>query len=376
MSCKRRIRVLFVLHSFGTGGSEKVVFDLCKRLNRNFFEPFVVSLYDGLLRQEFVDAGIWSLSLSKRPGVDWGLMRNLLQVVREKSVDLINAHHFSPFIHSCLASFMTHSQLLYTDHTVNEIFAIPGYWVIIGRLLLSRCYGVIGISEDCSLQLKSTFHLPSQKIFTILNAVDLDNFGQTIDKLQKRNELNIAPSEPIIGIVGNLREQKNHQNIIRAMKVVTKQYPRAKLLIIGEGSLLDNLQSLSRQLGVDTQVLFLGSRLDTADLYQIMDVYCLCSHYEGLPLTILEAMASKVPFVGTDVPGIRDVIVDGRNGLLVEPNNPQKLGEAIIKLLNDEQGSSRLSTNGFEYVHEHHDIVPWVRTYEDLFVKAFRERIV
>lgn len=364
---KGKTRVLFVLNSFGTGGSERIVLDLCRGLDRCVYEPVVVSLYGGKLIGEFSKINVWNRCLDKKVGIDLTLMLRLSRIIREHEIDVVNAHHFSPFIHACLGSFLNHRPLLYTDHTINEIQKIPLYWRIMGTFLLKRCYGVIGISKGCSKQLQDTFHVPRHKTFTILNAIDMSRFEVNIDCQEKKKSLDICNDEKVIGCVGNLREQKNQADLLKAFKIIREHIPNTRLLLIGEGPMKEQLQSLSIKLGISNCVTFLGARLDAAELYQVMDVYCLSSHYEGLPLTILEAMASKLPVVGTDVVGINDVIVHGENGMLVKPNNPQGIAETIVFLLRNGKVAERLGYNSHQYVREQHNMVSWLKTYEALF---------
>ena len=383
MNTKKKINVLFVIFSFGTGGSERIVLDLCKGLNRDLFKPFVISFYNNIgsndffriqhgseLIEEFNKIKVWNFCLNKRGGVDFKLMKSLSKLISEKNIDVINAHHFSQFFHTCPGAFLNNTSLIYTEHTMHEIRLLPFYWVMIGRFLLKRCYAVIGISKGCTRQLMETFHVPAHKSFTVLNAIDNIRFESSINVEAKRRDIQISKNEKVIGVVGNLREQKNHANLIKAFKIIKQKVDNIRLLIVGEGPMGEQLRDLSRKLEIEPFVHFLGARLDIAELYKIMDVYCLSSHYEGLPLTILEAMSSKLPVVGTNVVGINDVIIHAQNGILVDPDNPMKLAEAIIYSLENEPEARKLSENGHLYVQEHHQMTSWIKTYETLFSSA------
>lgn len=370
------INVLFVLNSFGTGGSERVVLDICRGIDRERFRPHVTSLSGGKLTQEFDEIGVWNHSLNKKEGVDPGLMFRLGKIIRGKQIDVINAHHFSPFIHSFPGAFLNRCPMIYTDHTVDEIERIPPFWVIIGRLFVQMSYGVLGISHGCTDQLAKTFKVTPRKAFTVLNAIDLARFDRQIDRAAKRHELQIQDGEKVVGIVGNLRKQKNHESLLRAFRKVQDEMNNVKLIIVGDGYMKEPLQETAREIGIESNVLFLGSRLDVDELYQIMDVYCLSSHYEGLPLTILEAMASRVPVAATDVIGVNDVVRNGENGILAKPNNPQDLAKAIIDLFQHPDKGKALSERAYKYVSNHHDLRPWIKIYEDLFINASQRAYV
>ena len=228
-------------------------------------------------------------------------------------------------------------------------------------------YGAIGISPSVTKALMKKFKIGHDKALTILNSVDLDRFKINIDINKKRTELGLNKSDKVIGIVGNLREQKNHENIIRAFSLIRKKIANSKLVIVGGGDREQALKGLAEELGIKESILFLGSRLDVNEIYHTFDVYCLCSRYEGLPLTILEAMCCKVPIVGTEVSGIEDVITHNYNGILVPPDNYKRLAKALIELLSDPFFSRKLSNSAYKYVFENHKKTIWIKKYEDLF---------
>ena len=174
----------------------------------------------------------------------------------------------------------------------------------------------------------------------------------------------------MVGIVGNLREQKNHANLIRAFRGMLDAGVAARLLIIGEGALRAELTAMRDALGMQEDVQFLGARLDIAELYRVMDVYCLSSRYEGLPLTILEAMASGVPVVGTDVAGIREIVQHGKTGVLVEDDDAPRLTQGLLGVLGDPERARSMADEGRRYVEASHAMGPWIERYEALFQAA------
>ena len=125
-------------------------------------------------------------------------------------------------------------------------------------------------------------------------------------------------------------------------------------------------------MGLTGKVLLLGARNDVPEIMKVMNVYCLSSLMEGLPLSLLEAMSAGLPVVGTDVRGIRDVIADGQTGLLVPSDSPERLSEALIRVLTDEELARDLSTQGQRYVLREHSVEKWVGRYESLFSRNGR----
>lgn len=362
-----RINILFVLQDFGIAGSERVVLDLCKGLDKQIFNASVVSLYGGSLKKEFKNNGINAVCLNKGGGIDVIVSKKIRNFILKNRIHIVNAHHFSPYVHTFLASVLTRCKIIYTDHTVREIENLGLLWGLVGTLFLKFSNGVIGISHDVTKELMRKFKVKSNKAFTILNAVDSDRFKVNADIEKKRTELGLKQNDKVIGIVGNLREQKNHSNLISAFSIVRRKIPNSKLVIVGEGVKEKELRNQVEELGIKENVIFLGSRLDVPEIYYTFNVYCLCSHYEGLPLTILEAMCCKIPVVGTEVDGIKDVIIHDHNGILVPPDNYERLAEALIELLKNKSLVKRLSRSAYKYVLKNHDRRVWLKKYEDLF---------
>ena len=368
-----RINILFVLQTFGTGGSERVVLELCRGLDQKLFNVSAVSLCGGILQKEFQKNGIGAINLEKGRGVDLISIVKIRSLIRKDGIHIVNAHHFSPFIHASLASLFTQCEIIYTDHTVQEIETIGRFWKHAGILLTRRSFGVIGISASVSKKLKEKFGLKADKTFTILNSVDLDRFRKETDIKAKKKELGIKQDEKVIGIVANLRKQKNHKNLIRAFSLVQKSVPNSKLVIVGEGETEKELKKEIQELRLKESVIFLGARLDVDEIYPTFDAYCLCSHYEGLPLTILEAMACRIPVVGTRVDGIKDVIINNQNGLLVDPNDSRSLATALCMLIKDRDLVRGLTDSAYEYVSVNFNRRNWLKRYENFFVDCFQQ---
>jgi len=156
-----------------------------------------------------------------------------------------------------------------------------------------------------------------------------------------RTELDVEPGERLVLAVGRLVEQKNHALAIRAITEV----PDAILAIAGDGALRDNLERLAQETGVADRVRFLGLRPDARALMGAADVVVMPSRWEGLPLSALEALASGTPLVATDVRGLRELVTDGENALLV-PEEPHALAAALRRVLDDPELAARLGAAG------------------------------
>lgn len=183
---------------------------------------------------------------------------------------------------------------------------------------------------------------PAEAIRTVLNGIDIDQF-QTIDRATARRSFGFADEDLIIGSAGRLAPQKGFIYAIRAMKTVAERFPQARLVIAGEGPLEAELRAEADALGVSGNVVFLGFRRDVAAFLAAMDVFVHPSLWEGLSISLMEAMAASCPIVASDIWGNREMIRNGVNGLLVEPANPAALAEALCSVLGKPDFAAQLA---------------------------------
>jgi len=154
---------------------------------------------------------------------------------------------------------------------------------------------------------------------------------------QLRAEIGVPAEVPLVGIIARLVPIKRHEWFLEAAARVVQEFPTCQFLLVGDGERRQELQALVDQLRLDGQVHFLGWRYDLARIYADLDLAALTSANEGLPVSLIEAMAAGRPVVSTRVGGVADLVEDGIAGLLVPPDEPTALAEAICTLLSDPQ---------------------------------------
>jgi L-malate glycosyltransferase len=189
-------------------------------------------------------------------------------------------------------------------------------------------------------------------IDVVPSGIDFAPFDAVTDRDFLRMEFGFAPDDFLAGIVAALEDHKGHRYLIEAARLIKSRAPKAKIIIVGKGSLELELDKQARELQVDDLVYFLGFREDVPRLLASLDVFVLSSHLEGLGTSIMDAMASRLPVVATAVGGIPEVVKDEETGLLVAPKSPEALAEAILRLYEDRALARRLGERGHEVVHE------------------------
>ncbi len=364
-----KTNVLFFLQTLRTGGSERLVMDLCGHLDPDKFNCSVAAFIDGALHREFEEMGVPATVIPIRSAKQDALrtMRTVSGLIGRNNIHVVNAHHFTPFFYSFYGARRHRCKLFYTAHTRTEIVAINRFWSFLGGAMIRLSGAAIGISPDIGDAIKDQFGVGGSKVLTLTNAVNHRKFATAVDKEAKRKEIGLDGDDFVIGCVGNLRKQKNYPNLINAFKMVHARIPAAKLIIVGEGKRGHELKALIDDLGLQDSACLLGARSDVPEIMKVMDMYCLSSFFEGLPLSLLEAMSAGLPVVGTDVPGIQEVVEHGKTGLLVPSDDPGKLSEALLRMIGDEELARDLALRGREYVIKEHGFDTWIARYESLF---------
>jgi glycosyltransferase involved in cell wall biosynthesis len=364
------IKIGFFLWSLeALGGSERVVYDIARKLNRQFFTPVIISHKDGHVRKLYENAGIPVFIVPKKSALDLNCVITLRRLLFREKIELVNAHHLAPLLDSFAATRFSGVKVIYTEHSVWQIQALNPLLRAIFTFVARRVDASVAISRQLFDYYRKEMPYLNGKAHLVVNGIDIELFGKS-DRNHTRQDLGLPEDAKIVGIVANLRPEKNHKLLVSAFSQLAQEEKRAHLLVIGLDCMDGEIQSFAKQKYGSDRIHFLGPRDDVPDLLRLLDVYCLPSVNEGLPLTLLEAMAAGVPVIGTDVIGINEVITPFDNGILVPPDDEKSLAEAMKRIVSDGALSEKLSAGGMSYVTKHHDLDVKIRQYETLFASV------
>ena len=365
------------------GGSERLVHNLALRLDRGRFNPSVAWLIGCEPLKEFEDLQVPLHYVPKTKRVDFSTMQKFARIIETESIDIVNAQHFMPTFYAYYGCKLASKKaLVYTAHSKWEIEDIPLKWRVAGGYLLRRIDASVGVAPDVSRAIRSVFKTKASKTVTIENGVDIDAFTPRKNAVGLRTQLGLTERDTVIGIVGNLKAVKNHLLLLQAFARVAEELENVKLLIVGRGSMgesddtEDDVRLFVNNHRLTERVLFLGYRTDIPELLQVMDVFCLTSLREGLPIGLMEAMATGLPVVGTNVEGIRDVITPNVDGILVELGDVTELRNALVGLIRDERRRNKLGRAGHEKATQKYSLRRCVREYEQLFLSLANASVV
>jgi glycosyltransferase involved in cell wall biosynthesis len=355
----KRVSVLFALTSPVRGGVEEVVLALARRLDQGEFrlalaapapllDAFAGDLSGVAIDTQAVEAESW------RRRDEIGKLSGFIARVRP---DIVNAHLFrSTAVAAPLARW--HGARVVETYHGREGWrrGVIGGKFLADRLLSRLVDRVIAVSEAARAFLIAGKGYDARKIVVVPNGRDLSVFRPGVGGQSVRKELGIDRAMPLVGVVGRLEEQKGHVYLLDAWPSVHAEFPDARLLLVGEGSLRGALEERARRLGIASSVMFAGFRPDVPQVLDALDVVTLPSLYEGMPLTAIEASAMAKPVVGTAVDGTPEVIREGRTGRLVPPREPAALSRALCMLLRDPAAARAMGAAGRDFVLHRFDL--------------------
>ena len=375
---EEKINLLFLIMQMAMGGSEQLVYRLVKNIDHNLFAPSVGWFFQEKPLKEFEELRIPLYFIPKRKRFDWDTMNRIGRIVRENSIDVINAHHFMSFFYAYYGAKVANSaKLVYTEHSENDVLRVTGKWKPIGRYLLKRSDAAVGVSEAVSKTIGAHFRIRSEKIHTIENGVDLSLFSQDKEeKIRLRSRFGFPPTDILVGIVANFRKNKNHIFLLKAFHEVAKERSDVKMVIVGQGfpgdpeSSEQAIMDFIRENGLKDGVRLLGYRTDVHELLRMIDIFCLVSYKEGMSISLIEAMACGLPVVGTNVEGIRGVIDPDENGFIVEPDDVPGLTHALNRMIGDSGLRHRMGESSRQYATERYSLRRCVKETEQLFLSC------
>ncbi len=339
-----------VLHGLWVGGAEVLAARLARQFGTSFRFVFVCLDELGSLGQELRAEGFPVEVLERRSGVDWRCALRLGRLLRRERVDLVHAHQYTPFFYSLMARFLyRRPAVLFTEHGRHY----PDYprrkRMLANRLLLQRRDRVVGVGEAVRQALIRNEGLPTERVSVIYNGIDLTRFANGVhERLAVRQEIGVGAADLVLLQVARLDYLKDHATAVRMLERVVPACPGARLVLVGEGPERAKIEELVQARNLAPYVRWLGLRNDVARLMRVADLFLLTSISEGIPLTVIEAMAAGLPVVSTHVGGVAEIVEDGQTGLLAPSGDDAALAERIVRLSADEARRRQMGERGRE----------------------------
>lgn len=372
----RNLKTMYVIHSLGTGGAEKLVYDTALFLKGSGIEAVVCCLdYSGAQGEKLKKQGFKVFDLKRRMGIDLSIIKKLRAIVREEKPDILHAHQYTPYFYTMLSLPMfSRPKSVFTEHGRFYPDRIRPKRVIFNQIANIFTDAIVGVCEFTKEALVKYEMFPRDKIRVIYNGVKPDEFQLEADIASKKKSLGLSFENKVIGTIGRLCREKNYEMLIQAFAEVRKTSKDVKLLIVGDGELRGELEFFTKQLQLDNDIFFLGERQDIPELMQIFDIFTLSSDLEGASLVLLEAMASGLSVVATDVGGNPELVVDGKTGILVPPGDYKKFADAITHHLQNKKLQKEMGEAGRQRVGEKFTFKRMADEYVELYQELISKK--
>ncbi|MBF0357176.1 MAG: TIGR03088 family PEP-CTERM/XrtA system glycosyltransferase [Magnetococcales bacterium] len=375
--------VVHLLYRFDIGGLETVVVNLINRLPADEFSHVVISLTEcSNFKERIKDSTVAVYQLEKKEGKDIAVWWRLWKLLKKINPDILHTCNLSALEGVIPARLAGVPVVIHAEHG-RDGYDLDGSnkkYLLLRRLLLPFVDRVVPVSEDLALWLERVVRVPKGKIKKIINSIDSQLPPRSKAQRLPLPDQKFANEDSfIIGTVGRLWPVKDQGNLLKAfaqLKVMAGEGGRRlRLILVGDGPQRAELERLADQLGITKQLWITGWREDVSQLLRGMDVFALPSMAEGTPLTILEAMAAGLPVVATQVGGVAEMVVPGKTGLLVAPQNHQDLALALYSYVNNPDLAPIHGAAGRELFLQKFSLEQMVHQYKILFIGSLQGKI-
>ena len=370
-------RILHIIDHLGPGGAQEALLNLVKFADRSRFELEVAAMhgfgfYWDLLRQE----GVPVHSLSRHKFVPL-YVSNLVRLLQRGRFDVVHCHLIAANLIAKPLAALCGVPVLFNHDQCNDVFRYRNkvrLWL--DRLTNRFTDQIIAVSASTRNFLVEWEKIPPHKVALIYNAVDLERFSPGSEELRLdcRRQFGFPETAKVVLGAGRLQAQKNFPGFLETAAALSRLLPEVRFVIAGEGPDRARLENLARRLGIADRVEFLGFVTRMRELYLASDVLFFPSFFEGTPMTVLEAMASGLPIVASEIDGTAEVLTDGVDALLAPAEQTQMFVARLATVLRDQALSQRLAQQALAKVRQQYSATAMVHEVEKLYLKHLQNK--
>jgi L-malate glycosyltransferase len=320
--------------------------------NREELETSVVCLdQEGPLAGALRERGIGVHWTHRGKGIDLRQVFRIAEIIKTFKPEIIHCHQYTPFFYGSLAGLWAgRGRVIFTEHGRHfpDVVGWKRRWA--NQFLVRRADRITAVCDFTRERLIANEGLPAGRIEVIYNGVDLSRFGPGSNRTEIRTKLGWPQDVPVVVQVGTFRPVKDQATAIRAFRIVHEETPTALLAFVGDGPDLTACRALAERLGLSSVIRFLGQRSDIPEILAGADVMLMTSVSEAHSVSLLEAMASRLPVVATRVGGIPETVADQETGILVSAGDAEAVAGGLRRLLSDPELRRQMGQAGYERV--------------------------
>jgi glycosyltransferase involved in cell wall biosynthesis len=352
-------------------GAEMLVFETIRRLGARI-RPTVFCLDQiGQLGKTLQQSGVPVIAFDRRPGLDWRLFGRLAREIHARQIDVVHAHQYTPFFYASVGAKLSgrHPRVIFTEHGRHYPDVVSrkrrlANWLIFDKL----ADDVTAVCQFSARSLSDQDGFSGDRIEIIPNGIDFEKYQTGEDRAALRWRLGLKPGRRYIIIVARFHPVKDHATLITAFAGLAASRADVDLLLVGDGPLRPDIERQISALGIVDRVHLLGIRSDVADWLRTADIFTLSSVSEAASITLLEAMASGLPAVVTNVGGNPELVRDGIDGVLVPRGDAAAFTAAFSRLLEDDVTRLEMGRSGAARVLDHFLLDTTIARYGKLYI--------
>jgi glycosyltransferase involved in cell wall biosynthesis len=368
-----KIRILQLIDQLGDAGAERLINSFALNVDRSQFDLHVCALRHWPFPKIVPDLralGFPVTELNQRHAYDLHVLLSLVNYIRRNDIDIIHTHLLASDVMGRLAGFITRRPVVSTIHngrTDLDNEPLHRQWMERWTARL-WCRRLLVVSALLRTEIAAWFGFPLSKVTAIPNGVDTSRFAppSNFDPLALKQDL-VGGDYRIVANVARLVPQKGQSYLMEAAAIVARTRPDVRFVIVSDGELRDAITAQAASLGIADKLVITGLRTDVTEILAASDLFVLSSLWEGMPLSLIEAMSVGVPAVATDVGGVGQLLKDGVTGLLVPPADSQALAAAIARSLDHPAAARSRASTAKAMVLREFDIGTMVRRWEAVY---------
>lgn len=384
-SKRRKVRVVHLLSGREGGGITKAVLSLIKNFNSHIIESSMLLLSRNDLLRDVSSQGYQCHVIKKRFRGSLIVVLRIILYCLKHDIDILHTHSISSNFYGRLAGIlMKNTTVITTVHARtldelrgsfrNRILALCIHRIDLWMHRFSNQLIAVSYSLRDSLISRG---VPENNIQAIPHGIDCDELDVGEEEIEAaRLALKVRSNEKIVGIVGRLTHVKNHELFLRAAKIVSTGHPNCRFVIVGDGPLRKDLKDFARDLSISDKTIFTGWVDRIVPVLHLMDILVIASRSEGFGYVVLEGMACSRAIVSTGVSEIPRIISDGKTGLLVPPDDPKALAQAIDGLLRSPQWRKEMGELAREAVAERFRLDSEIERTKELYIMTLASQNV
>lgn len=363
-----------VVLSLSPGGTERLVIEICRQL-ANRVQSMVCCLdQPGDWAAELEALNVPVVALHRQPGFQPSLAVQIARLIKAHDISVVHCHHYTPYVYGLLAARLANVRVVFTEHGKLSDHAPSPRRRLVNPFLSMLGGRVCSVSADLKQHMVAE-GFPARRIQVVYNGIDPGRRPSSSERLAAREALGVPSGAFVVGTAGRLDPVKNLQALLRAHALLLATRPDARAVIVGDGPERGALEAQAAGLGIADAVIFTGYRSDVRALMAAFDAYVNTSAYEGVSLTILEAMASSLPVIAAPVGGNPEVVVDQETGLLV-PGRAHAVADAMSRLWLDPRRRRLMGDAGRWRVIRHFSIARMVDDYASAYHLGPNQRAI